>query len=644
MSKFYLLFVAFLSLSMNFAFANPLDSCDLSISVSPQNICRGDSLGAVFYKIRKGVPPYEIYTSFNNKDSLVVGEYYILVTDSLGCSDSVHFEIFKPKPFDASIQLYNSGCGESTICGEVGSIEQNGFYQYSWSNGFSGRCLDIYDIGTWDLDVADVYGCTEHVSITLDTTQISSIHIGYFPNLMIPYCQDSLELTSQVYGNIEGVQYDWAGPNNFSSTQSSVFVSDTGSYSLVVTNAKGCSDIENFMVGKRVIKVTPSFKQQKCTNKVTNVFFEINGAKGPYTIDYPLLSTLTDSLPVTITDSEGCVFMKTFALPDQTPFSSFINPIDELNCSNDSVIICPTVINGTPPYSFSWTNAGGSIIGDSSCAIITSFGEYEVEIIDSVGCTTHETYSVANNTGNPNNISIDPERLVLTCAYPVVTLCANFTNCDSCAIVWTTSDGHFIGNPDSICIEVDAQGLYTLMLTNLSNGCSSFTSFSIIEDVSIPYFEFPQEEITIKHGECVDLTYNTTLPNTEGIWTDTYGVSIGSNPTVCDSGVYTLVVTNLDNGCTNQGSIIVDFTTANFNLDNHSIQIKPNPTSDLIHIEFEKKLKGNISIISLQGQILKNQKIEGLTLNFNLKDFSKGVYFLKIESDMGIFYEKILKQ
>ena len=557
MSKFYFLFILFFLFDITLTLSNPLDSCDVSISYYPNNICKGDSLGSVNYKIRKGQPPFEIQTSFENKDSLLVGEYYILVTDSLGCFDSIHFEIFKPEPFEAGIKLHNTGICSKTVCA---SINGNHSYNVNWNNGLTGPCFEVYSLGELSADVTDIYGCTESVSITIDSSNFSGINLEHFANVMIPACKDSLELNSFVNGNKSGVLYNWTGPNAFSSNESAVTISDTGNYSLIVTNDEGCSDSQSFTVGKRSIEITPIFKQQLCTNKLIKVEFDVDGAKGPYSIDYPKLSTVTDSLPVILTDSDGCVVMEKFALPDQTPFSSFVNQVDDLTCINDSVIICPTVINGTEPYTFSWTNSGGIVIGDSSCAVITEMGEFDVEIIDSTGCITHDNFYVPSYKDIP---SID----------------------------------------------------YLL-----------------------------QTEITIKSGDCTDLPFTSSTPNIQGDWKDSDGTSLGDNPEVCEAGVYTLVVTDLNNGCTNTGTITVEIETANINIENQSIKIYPNPTADLIQIDFSEKIQGTISLYSLQGQQLKQTAIQNRIISLDLGDLSNGVYFLKIESGNGIYYKKIFKQ
>lgn len=67
-----------------------------------------------------------------------------------------------------------------------------------------------------------------------------------------------------------------------------------------------------------------------------------------------------------------------------------------------------------------------------------------------------------------------------------------------------------------------------------------------------------------------------------------------------------------------------------------SITIHPNPSNDLINFEFQNITLQTISIIDLQGKIIKTIKVDGLqNYELDVQSFAKGVYFAEIEASNG---------
>lgn len=75
-----------------------------------------------------------------------------------------------------------------------------------------------------------------------------------------------------------------------------------------------------------------------------------------------------------------------------------------------------------------------------------------------------------------------------------------------------------------------------------------------------------------------------------------------------------------------------------------NISFYPNPTSNNISIDLKEKPNAIITIYNISGKILFNKQYASNELiEINL-DTPSGIYFVKVETDKGVFTEKILKQ
>ena len=76
---------------------------------------------------------------------------------------------------------------------------------------------------------------------------------------------------------------------------------------------------------------------------------------------------------------------------------------------------------------------------------------------------------------------------------------------------------------------------------------------------------------------------------------------------------------------------------------NAGIRIYPNPTNDLLTIETGIVGQHSIEINSLNGQLIFNGKMEGITHQIDLSSFRKGVYLITIRSNDLVTTRKIIK-
>jgi hypothetical protein len=81
-------------------------------------------------------------------------------------------------------------------------------------------------------------------------------------------------------------------------------------------------------------------------------------------------------------------------------------------------------------------------------------------------------------------------------------------------------------------------------------------------------------------------------------------------------------------------------------VNQESVLISPNPASDFLNISIQNGMLQAIQITDLNGKIVHNANSLQVTGTYpvSLKDLSKGVYLVRIETNNGIQLEKIVKQ
>jgi len=69
----------------------------------------------------------------------------------------------------------------------------------------------------------------------------------------------------------------------------------------------------------------------------------------------------------------------------------------------------------------------------------------------------------------------------------------------------------------------------------------------------------------------------------------------------------------------------------------------PNPTSTFLTIETRISGLYDISITSLNGQLILSREMEGTTHQIDMSQFTKGIYFITVRSRDQAWTEKIIK-
>ena len=71
------------------------------------------------------------------------------------------------------------------------------------------------------------------------------------------------------------------------------------------------------------------------------------------------------------------------------------------------------------------------------------------------------------------------------------------------------------------------------------------------------------------------------------------------------------------------------------------INMYPNPTKDQLRIESKAKIRQMV-MVSANGVMIENKKVDGYSLECGLGDYAKGVYFVRLYTDEGVITKKLV--
>lgn len=341
----------------------------------------------------------------------------------------------------------------------------------------------------------------------------------------------SINVTGITGGNPPYNIFTW-NPNV--GTTANVTNLNAGTYMLTVTDSKGCTGTQSFVVtsSNTPLSGTAVATPVKCFGGNDGaIAVTPSGGCPPYTVTPTLTNLTAGSYTVTITDSS--VPVNTFTIPNVTvtqPTSplTIVSDAQDTQAGMSTGRITLTITGGTQNYNIVWSSNATQIAANTNPATNLSVGMYSVTVTDANGCTAvanipigevpgpdvlvkFETVRVSSNfngfgvncNGNCNGVISGnlaegtlPVRLVLKIGNVVLTernvtalgafefnnLCAgNYTieginaagTTISDAVTVTTPSRLIGGNPAIQCVtEGESDGSITL---NITTGVAPYT-------------------------------------------------------------------------------------------------------------------------------------------------------------------------
>ncbi|HYC91570.1 MAG TPA: PKD domain-containing protein, partial [Thermoanaerobaculia bacterium] len=378
------------------------------------------------------------------------GSYSVTITNANGCSASASTSVtVNPLPATPTI----TASGPTTFC-EGGSVTLTApaGYSYAWSNGATTQSITVNASGAYSVTITNANGCSASASTSVTVNPLPST-----PTITASgpttFCEGgSVTLTAPA-----GYSYAWS---NGATTQS-ITVNASGSYSVTVTNANGCSATSapttvnanalpstptitangptTFCEGGSVTLTAPAGYSYAWSNGATTQSITVN-ASGAYS--------------VTVTNASGCS-----ATSAPTTVTVNAKPSTPAVTANGPTTFCEggsVTLTAPAGYSYAWSHGA-----TTQSITVNASGAYSVTVTNANGCSA---------TSAPATVTVNPKP-----ATPAVTASGSTALCPGASVTLTAPAGFtylWSNGATTQSITVSTAGSYSVTVTN-ANGCSA---------------------------------------------------------------------------------------------------------------------------------------------------------------------------
>lgn len=443
------------------------------------------------------IKTFDSNTSTAEFTNLSAGTYYVIVTDSGGCTGKTSdFIILNSNPLSFGLYVVpTSPCNSnSNPIGKIYVTGQTGTspYTYLWSNNMTGSTITGLTSGFYSVTVTDTNGCV--ASQQAFVPEVDPLGITYY-TAQNPSCFASDGGIQVFISGGTAPYYYSASTGNFeiSYAQSfSITGIPAGEYSFLITDAGLCQVFgsTNLQTPQSIGQVTVTATNSTCSSSNGQVSIVVGQGVGPftYTLIYPDSSntSVTTLLPsqtffnlgsgtytIVVSDTSSCEFSQSFFILAQNLYSISLSQTGTTCNQSNGLIGIQITTGGTSPYDYYIDDILYYSNTSLTAVTITSIasGSHTVSVVDANGCEQIGTIFVTQST--PINFSL----FSTSCGNGNEGTISTFISSGQPPFNFQWSD-NVSGNPQNIYVSNLTAGTYSLTIID-SNNCSLTRTTSI---------------------------------------------------------------------------------------------------------------------------------------------------------------------
>ena len=518
-----------------------------SQSVAPE-VC-GLANGSIDLGVSGGTGPfgYQWTSGQISQDltNIAAGTYTVTVTDVNNCSATVSATVpGNTIPFAlAGTPSANSSCIQNNGAIDLSVNPAPPGYTFAWSSGQNSEDLSNLPSGTYTVTVSAGGNCINTAVFTVASNVPTPL---LTQSITAAFCGQAIgSIDLSVSGSPAPYQYFWSNAVTNQDLTSII----SGTYSVTVTAANGCTTVDNFVVPENSFSPAIGSVLSPASSCIVNngvidltitppaPGYSFTWSNGVNTEDQSNLAAGTYT--VTVSAGGACSSTAAVVIVSNLPLPALSNNIAAATCGQASGSIDLSVTGSPAPYQYFWSNA---VTNQDLNAVLS--GNYTVTVTAANGCTSvgdftiPETVIIPQISGTPTTVTscvVNNGAINLTVG-PATGYLFNWSNAA------TTEDLLNI-----------AVGTYNVTV-NGGGACTNTASFVVTSNAPPPALSN-----IISAASCAQASGSINLSVATGPAPYIYNWS--NNATTEDlanilSGAFTVTVTAA-NGCTSVGNFTV---------------------------------------------------------------------------------------
>jgi gliding motility-associated-like protein len=352
-----------------------IHSCQSTVSFGLPNISDNCAVQSVLQT--QGLPSQSQFPIGQTTNTYLVTDIH---GNSSTCSFTVDIHTLPIITLDVNnVSCYdlNDGAIDATVTNAVVP------FTYSWTNEQTTEDLEQLAPGNYTLTVSDNYGCQSTAFAVITEPDVLFL-TGDADSVS---CFNSTDggFDLSVNGGTLPYLYSWSNDSSMEDLSNV----GSGTYSVTVSDGNGCTgELTTVILSPEALTIQSSTTNATCTSSTGAISINVNGGTTPYAFEWSNGSTESNLTNVpsglytlTITDDNNCSVQNTMLVESSTIILAELSAKPALCAGIADGSIHATVIEGTPPYTYEWSNGAST---PSLEALYT--GNFSVVITDSYGC------------------------------------------------------------------------------------------------------------------------------------------------------------------------------------------------------------------------------------------------------------------
>ncbi|MBI4649041.1 MAG: T9SS type A sorting domain-containing protein [Bacteroidia bacterium] len=370
--------------------------------LTPANVtCNGGNNGNIEITVSGGTPTYTYNWSNSSTTAniygLTSGSYTLTITDSGGCTYVGVTTVTQPSAITASTVPTNVSCfGGSNGAVNISVSGGTAPYTYVWSNSETTEDISNLTAGPFSVTITDFNGCS--LVNSSNVAQPNELVVAIAGQNVSCFGLSNGSATITVTGGTPNYSYNWSSGQ----TTGNISGLPAGTYSLTVTDANSCNDIESITITEPALLTSSvSGTDATCFGVPTGtIALSVSGGITQYSYIWSNAVTTEDQSAVeagiyyvTVFDDNNCQVFDTISISQPDEIVIQLVPLHIACYGETTGEVDLTVSGGVVPYDFEWSNAAttediGSL--DNGIYYITITDLNNCFVIDSIEITEPE--------------------------------------------------------------------------------------------------------------------------------------------------------------------------------------------------------------------------------------------------------------